>query len=98
MEENNLAISSSSDFVYCLSDGFRWIVGRGKNFEDLEATIFDPDAIGKGAAGIDGDAQRRRLLVSRGSQAVLRKFGKADFTGSAEEAGQQRRKETARQK
>ena len=51
-------------------------MGRGKNFEDLEAAIFDPDAIGEGAAGIDGDAQRRRLLVSRGSQSVLRKLRK----------------------
>jgi hypothetical protein len=34
----------------------------------------------------------------RGSQAVLRKFGKADFTGSGEEAGRQQRKEAVRRR
>jgi hypothetical protein len=36
-------------------------MGSGKNLQDPELSFFDPDTIGKGSAGIDGDAQRRGL-------------------------------------
>src|ERR1017187_274332 len=45
------------DFAEGFDDGLGGIGWRGENFEHAQATCVDPDAVGKGAAGVDGDAE-----------------------------------------
>ncbi len=47
-----------SDFFQRLDNGLRGIGRSGKDFEHADLSAFDPDAVGEGAAGIDGDVER----------------------------------------
>ena len=62
VEEDEFAVADAQSFVDDLAEGFddglRGIGGRGKNFEHAEAACVEPDAVGEGAAGVDGDAER----------------------------------------
>ena len=47
------------DLAECFDDRLRWIGGRGENFQHARvAGVIDPNTVRKGAAGIDGDAER----------------------------------------
>src|ERR1022692_3502783 len=55
VEEDEFAFVG--DFAEGFDDGLGGIGWRGENFEHAQATCVDPDAVGKGAAGVDGDAE-----------------------------------------
>ena len=54
-----MKFSSWRDLFYRFEDGLGGIGGRRKNFQHFQAMRFriDPDAVGEGAAGVDGDAE-----------------------------------------
>ncbi len=58
VEEDDVAFGS--DFLECFDDGLRGIGGGRKDFQHAEAAVFSPDAVGEGAAGVDGDAEGLR--------------------------------------
>jgi hypothetical protein len=59
MQQNDCGFAG--DLANSIGDGLRWIRRRGENFQEADTSTLDPDAVGEGAAGIDGDAEGRRL-------------------------------------
>ncbi len=51
----------ASDLTNRFGDRLRGIGGRGEDLQEADTPALDPDAVGEGAAGIDGDAEDRRL-------------------------------------
>ncbi len=58
VEEDEVAFVR--DFLKGFDDGLRGIGGSRKDFQHAEAAALSPDAVGEGAAGVDGDAEGLR--------------------------------------
>ncbi len=67
------------DLANRLDDSLGWIGGRGKHFEHAYVArgVIDPDAVGEGATGVDGDTERLGRVGHRfgENQSTIRRSG-----------------------
>src|SRR6185312_1526735 len=68
VKKNQVALTIPNNLSNGACDGLGRIAGRGKQLEDSELAIFDPDAVSEGAAGIDCDSEGRQAFLRLAAQ------------------------------